>query len=233
MRWPCPDRWWPTWSCSHVRVSASRLFRTARSSTAATFRAWLRTSWAPRHAALHVRARQLGGRRRPAAIESTLSGSTRTPASGVTNSGGPPTRVATTSARSPSPRAGPARTARRGWAARARRTPRSSRRRVGAGRGRRGESRGLPCELSEAGGRHRSVPAAPRRDARARLRAKRVLTIVERAHEEEERGPSPSQPTAAALPRDRGAKAPEVDAAVDDFDLAVELGQLTRSSRRR
>ena len=69
----------------------------ARSSTASIRSAWILTSCARRPRG-RPGSGTAGARRhaRPPAIASSSSGSTRTPASGVTNSGGPPTAVATT-----------------------------------------------------------------------------------------------------------------------------------------
>src|SRR5919201_4658269 len=63
--------------------------------TAAIRPAWIRTSCS----AAILRASALGrgssaAERKPASIDSALSGSTSTPAPGVTSSAGPPTRVA-------------------------------------------------------------------------------------------------------------------------------------------
>ena len=228
--WPCPGRSWPTWPCARPRCSCPSVIcfpnraleQGCHLARLGAHVVLLRGT--PRG---HVRGRQLGGSAEAVRDPSPRSAGRRgrPPRESRTRAGRRPASRRRC-ARSPSPRESPARTARRGWAGRARRTPRSSRRRVGAERGRRGESPSPPRELREQGAvtDQRQLPVA---EALARgSEAQRVLPLVERAHEEETR---PLAVPADGTPRFLGiapAKAFEVDAAVDDFDLAVELRQL-------
>ena len=147
------------------------------------------------------------------------SGSTRTPASGGTNSGGPPTRVATTERPWPSPRGAPGRTARSSRAGRGRRPQRCSPGPGRAGRVPRPRRSAAPRAARAAGRRPRRRGGPAPGVAKASASRTTFFRSV-RLPTQTKTGPfaRPEQ----GLTR----KELEVDAAVDDLGLAAGLGDL-------
>ena len=167
-----------------------------------------------------VRARKLGGPAKAVRDRGDVWGSTRTPAAGMTNSGGPPTTVATTerSEAIASSSACPNGSTRLGWQTTS--AAWIQRRTSSCGTRPASVTRGLPssCGAKRAVADEREP--RPFQSLERLCEADDVLPLVERADAQIS--------GAVAVPAERGArlglvaaaKALEVDAAVDDLDLA-------------